>query len=93
MKMRWKSGKRAPLASELAIGAGGLLMAWGYRRWRRRMKEDVAAGREGDTGEAGADSASKAQARSLSDRWRTLDEEASGSHIPKELERMPKGSE
>lgn len=99
MRMRWKSGKRAPLASELAIGLGSLLLAWGYRRWRRRMKEESPGerefgdGAEGTEGAERADEATAARARSLSGRWGTLDREDSESHIPKALERMPKGTE
>jgi hypothetical protein len=93
MKMRWKSAKRAPLASELAIGVGSLLLAWGYRRWRRRMKQGPAGGKGAEAGEPEAEPATQAQAKSLADKWKSLDEESFEGHIPEELERMPKGQE
>jgi hypothetical protein len=71
----------------LAIGVGSLLLAWGYRRWRR-MNRGGAGGEE-----AGAGAATRAQAEALAGKWKSLGEETFEGRIPEELQRMPKGAE
>lgn len=92
MKMKWKSGKRAPLAGELAIGLGSLLLAWGYRRWRRK-NQGSAGGEDAGAGGPEAEAATREKAKSLAGRWNSLDEETFEGRIPEELQRMPKGTE
>lgn len=84
--MTLKKKSRAPLSTQAAIAAGGLLLAWGYRRWSRRKASLAEAG-----GKAGADV--RAGAGKLAEKFHSLDAESRSGHIPKDLEREPKNLE
>ncbi len=80
-KLSWKKKSKAPLSAQAAIAAGGLLLTWGYRRWNRKK---VDHSRSADV---------QAKAERLAGKFHSLDQEAHGGHIPKDLEREPKNLE
>jgi hypothetical protein len=83
--MKLKKKGMAPLSAQAAVAVGGLLLAWGYRRWSRRKTERAEARR--------SDAELHSKADTLSGKFHSLDQGAATGRIPKGLERSPKNLE
>ncbi len=98
MKVKLKFGKkksrRAPLGAGLAIGLGGALLAWGYRRWARKAAAapQTPASTPGHGQPQGSENPTPDEAR-LQEHFHSLDRESGKGHIPRDLERDPKNIE